>query len=210
MSKKLIAACLVLSAFATSASAGFYNPYGPQQDVALATVTGGGWTQCYASQMHVAIGSDARNVLSQCSGDYLMMAGRRTGETTFTLLAQASFADVTFNTGSRTQNTHNANGSDWYFGNNWSWGFVEAGDDVWLGECDVTAGARSMCLHTMDFTGGFRIGDTLGMNFSPSYEKVFFVSNGDIAADVPEPASIGLLGLGLLGIGAARRRANKA
>ena len=129
--------------------------------------------------MHVAIGTDARHVLSQCSGGYLMMAGRRTGDDSFLLLAQAAYADVTFNSGRNATSVHNANGSDWYFSHNWSWGFTEAGDDVWQSACDVTAGAKSMCLHTLDYTGGYRIGDLLALNSNPDYEKVFFVSNGE-------------------------------
>ena len=59
MSKKLFAASLLaLGTFATSASAAFYNPFGPQRNVSLSVITAGGWTLCYSSQMHVAIGAN--------------------------------------------------------------------------------------------------------------------------------------------------------
>lgn len=211
MSKKLfITACLALSAFATNANAAFYNPFGPQQNVTMSTITNGGWTQCHASSMGAAIGNGAGNVLSNCNGAYLMMAGRVTGSDEFMLLAQSTFAEVTFNTGAGTQTVHNSNGSNWYFAHGWSWGFTDASDSVSLNSCDVSAGAKSMCLHTLDGVGGYRIGDVFSLNGSTAYEKVFFVSNGDVAAEVPEPASLGLLGLGLFAIGALRRTTKKA
>jgi hypothetical protein len=207
MSIKKIAAitCLLLSAISSNASASFYNPFGIQHNVALSTITGGGWTQCYSSAMGVAIGNSAENVLSKCSGANLMMAGRQTGSDTFMLLAETSFAAATFNTGTSTQNVHASNGANWYFAPNWSWGFSDIGSAVNLNSCDVASGNNKMCLHTLSSVGGYRIGSTAGLNSSTQYEKVFFVSNGN-QVDVPEPATISLLGLGLLGFAAARRR----
>ncbi|MBC7728766.1 MAG: hypothetical protein H7242_14345, partial [Microbacteriaceae bacterium] len=76
-----------------------YLPSGAQANVALSTITGGGWTQCYAATMDVFIGNSAENVLNVCSGDYLMMAGRATGADTFLALAAALRADTIVNTG---------------------------------------------------------------------------------------------------------------
>ncbi|MET3136099.1 hypothetical protein AAKU61_000437 [Undibacterium sp. GrIS 1.2] len=213
MSIKKFAAilCLLGSAVASNANAAFYNPFGPQQNVNMSTILNGGWTECYSATMGTIIGTNAENILSKCSGGYLMMAGRATGSDVFQLLAETTFADATFNTGSGTQNVHTSNGSDWYFSSNWSWGFADAGTGVSLSSCDTSgvSGADRMCLHTINFTGGYRIGNNTGLNNSSSFEKVFFVSNGASQADVPEPATIAMFGLGLLGLAAVRQRSTK-
>jgi hypothetical protein len=201
--KRSFSAFLVAMAAAGSAHAApAYMPTGPQANVSLATVTSGGWTQCYASTFNIGIGNQAQNVLSQCNGDYLMMAGRVTGSDTFLSLAAADRDDTIFNT-DQTSVTHLANGSNWWFGNNWSWGYTASNDTVSNGSCDTSDSPASMCLHTLDNVGGYRINNQMGLNGSLGFEKVFFVAN---AFNVPEPASVGLIGLGLLAFAGSRKR----
>ncbi|OUR59995.1 hypothetical protein A9Q74_15795 [Colwellia sp. 39_35_sub15_T18] len=177
-----------------------YLPFGAQTNVDLTTITAGGWTQCYAETMDVTIGNEAENVLDVCQGDYLMMAGRETGADSFLSLAAALFSDTIIDTGN-TSNTHLANGSNWWFSDNWSWGFTQANDTVTNSSCDTSASPVSMCLHTVDFTGGYRINDILGLNSSTDYEKVFFVADRiDDPNGIPEPSVLVLLGLALLAL----------
>jgi hypothetical protein len=206
MKLSLLSLSLLLCSGLAFAGTLTYTPVGPQTNVAISTVTDGGWTQCYAATMDVFIGDNAENVLSVCSGDYLMMAGRETGSDTLLLLAEAPYADTIFNTGMNTDQVHEANGSGWYFAANWSWGFSGLSESMYKSECDTAEGADKMCLHTVGQAGGFRIGGITSLNGSTDYEKVFFVANASAVSDTPEPATAALLGLGLAALLASRGR----
>jgi len=179
-------------------------PSGPVAGLTTNSILAGGWTQCYSGTMSASIGSSGEAVLNACSGDYLMMAGRRSGSDEFLIAAAALRADTIVDTG-KSSNTNLANGSQWWYSPNWSWGFTAAGDTVDNFECDTSASPASMCLHTLSFVGGYRINDIQELNGSTDFEKVFFVSNG--GTPVPEPGTLALVGLGLLGLASRRKTA---
>ena len=203
MKKILLAAAasMALAGLAAPAVASTYMPVGVQTNVALSTVTGGGWTQCYSSTYGTTIGSDNSIALAGCSASgNLMLAARETGSNTILLLAQAPYADVIFNVGNGNT-THNANGVEWYYSPNFSWGFAQGGDSVSRGQCDTngTNADKRLCWHTLSFTGGWRAGVNTGLNQSQEFERLIFTANGG-GGVVPEPATWAMM---IIGFGAA-------
>ena len=208
---------LFISVFISyNANAQSYSPVGPQTDVPVDTVTGGGWTECFRN-LYADSGWDVDTVLSNCSGDLLMLACRQTGSDTLALLAQGFRNDVTFDTGNNMDVTHIANGVGWYFNKaEIGWGFVRAGDSVDKSECDVdTSGANDerLCWHIN--SSGWRCGATQDLNESVDFERIVYT-----ATFIPNPNPIPTLsewgmiaaaaGLMLVGVFFAARRRKAA
>lgn len=200
-----VAALAAFVSLAPSSAQAATVPVGVQNNVNAATVSGWGFTECF-SATYGTLGLTTTGMLSGCQGDTLMLAARRTGSSVFEVLGAASYADVTYNTGTGNV-THSANGIEWYFSNNYSWGFAAGGDTVSRSSCDTnsTNAAQRLCWHThQGYSGGWRAGSFTGLNSSPDWEKVILVGNA--ANNIPEPASLGLVGVALLGLAAGRKR----
>lgn len=191
-----------------NANAQTFLPVGPQTNVPVATVTGGGWTECYRDTYNIEM--DASTVLASCPGDLLMLSCRPTGSDTLTLLAQGFRSDVIFDTGDNEDVLHIANGVGWYFNDTSveSWGFVRAGDSVVKNNCDTdTSGANDerLCWHLND-VGGFRCGAT--ESFDDSFERIVY--EAQLSRNIPTLSEWGMIsaavGLGFIGVFFAMRR----
>lgn len=180
------------------AAAPAYYPSGPQKNVPVSTVTDGGWKQCAVKTMAEPVGTNAEKILDTCTGDYLLLAGRETGSDTLLLLAAAPRSEAIASTG--YDSTRLVNGSEWYFQSGYSWGFAGAGDSVSRSSCDTASdnGDLRLCLHTLQYVGGWRIGTIDNLNDSTDYEVVAYEASKvkadqtvTITSTRPDPASIG-------------------
>jgi hypothetical protein len=187
-----------------------YLPVGPQTDVPVATVSDGGWSQCYLDNYTDQL--SAGSVLAACTQEHLMLACRTAGSSTLSVLAQAPRADVLAPTGTGATSVHTANGSDWYFddsgsngdGGGASWGFLRQGDVVNKDNCDTAgftepSGAFKLCWHFNPPTvGGYRCGDDTSED---GIERIVFqASSAAPAPAVPVP-TLGAYGLLLTMLG---------
>jgi len=179
-----LAIVCLLAATASPARASYY-PFGPQTFVDKSQLDG--WQLCF-SDLYADDTHSLNGILSQCNGDPLLLAGGPTGSSTLTVLAAAPRADVLFDTG--TSNTpHDANGSGWYFNDNWSWGFAKQGDPIERAECDDLDSPNPdlrLCWHTSGMggflEGGYRAGATTGLNDSVDYTRYIFQPIPDLNA----------------------------
>jgi hypothetical protein len=195
-----------------------YQPVGPQTNVAVATVSDGGWSQCYLDNYNDQL--DANTVLAACTEEHLMLACRQADSPTLSVLAQAPRADVITPTGSGATSVHTANGADWYFDNSGSngdgggasWGFLRQGDVVNKDNCDTAgfnepSGAFKLCWHFNPPTvGGYRCGDDTSED---GIERIVFQASAAVpvpAVAVPALGTYGLLltFLGLAGLAVRR------
>lgn len=179
-----------------------YYPSGPQQNVPQADLTG--WELCYTDLYGTPSAPiyGAGGVLDElCTGDYLLLAGAPVGSTTLTLLAAAPRTDVLFVTPQDSETVHVANGSGWYFNDDYSWGFLLEGDIPDKDECDVRddgAVDLRLCWHVFgqELTGGYRLGSVEDLNDSQDYAR-FIYHAADIAAPAPAPEELAATGTDL-------------
>ena len=193
LSMAVTAAVLAAGGTAQAAPPAYY-PSGPQASVPRTALDG--WTQCWNStyESHEV---DLTAVLDGCQGQYMLLAGGDAGAPTWDVLAAAPRADVLFDTHNSfadTTSTHPANGSDWYFNADWTWGFLKQGDPRHLFECDqdfTTNPQLRLCWHTgvggafpsNTLSYGYRAGTKV--SWGPELERAIYVSDG--GPDLPPP-----------------------
>ncbi|TAA43662.1 hypothetical protein [Corallincola spongiicola] len=180
-------------------------PYGPQNDVPVSTVINDwGWTECYSALYAEPFYGPEGNPLANCSGNYMMLAARRTGSDVFEVLAAARSEDTRPEMEPKVDGiTKRANGSEWYHADGFSWGFAGEGDEVFKAICDDkgTDERDRLCWHTLDYVGGWRAGSYTELNESTDWEKVILVAN---TITVPEPTAALLFALALASLALRR------
>jgi len=154
-----------------------YAPAGVQANVAVSTVTGGGWSQCYLDTY--SINMSTSTVLGACTKARLMLACRPTGASTLQTLAWAARTAVTTDTGpgSTDFTTTTANNVQWYFDSAWSWGFLPVGDTFTHFTCDTTTTTDSslrLCWDTTGTAGGYRCGTNRALAGSTAFERIVY------------------------------------
>ncbi len=170
-------ACGVIQA-ATASSLPFT---GVQQNIPESLVTAAGFTLCYDG-FYGDNGVPFGSIFGSCTGTEWVMACRPTGSSDLQLAAAANFADVTFDTGSGNETvTHNANGVEWYYNQDESWGFAAGGATVSKNSCDYdgtnptpTDPDLRMCWHSPE--AGYRcgVGSDNGGVYDNSFERMIY------------------------------------
>jgi len=172
-------------------AAGDYYPSGPQTNVPLSTVTGGGWTLCW-SQDYGANGSSIANILAgtdsgsvtSCDGARLLLTGwAKSDPTLLPVLAAAPKADILTETSNN--GTTLSNGTYWYYTPNMSIGY-SPNDQINQNSCDAgdtgwgNGGGQDkrLCWH-MDggqLVGGWSLGTSEWL-FGNDYTRAIFKQN---------------------------------
>jgi cysteine-rich repeat protein len=149
----------------------FYSAFGPQTDVDPKALIG--WTVCYQDTYGTFANLSA--IVAACEKPNLMLACRPTGQKRYTLLAHAPRAAVLTDTGTSNAPTV-ANGSGWYFNDNYSWGFAKEGDALDRFSCDIEFSTNPdlrLCWHTSqgEMTPGYRCGADAPL-FEGDWERI--------------------------------------
>lgn len=221
--KRLIFAAAAFAALSVPQVSAATLPFGVQNDVAVSTVTGWGWTQIYRDTYGApgcCSSTDGIAVSSMFAGhgNYVIIGGIAHGSSTIDVMAAVSWAD--FITYTPIDTTHAANGALWY-NNGFSLGFAGLGDVIQQSSADVAGpgerdrlswhttdplGAQDPSVLAANIWGGWRSGDNLGLNDSADWDRIIFTA--DVIGETPLPAALPLLasGLGFLGFAGWRKR----
>lgn len=209
----ILSTMIAAAVFATATAHAGTIPTGVQNDVGYSTVVDTwGWKEISRTNY-----GDTTSITDLFAGhnEYVMVAAMRRGSNTIEVLAADKYTTVT--TYTQLNQTKVSNGVGWYF-NGYSMGFAGATDSIYQNSADVAGIAERdrLSWHTgvdggylqdaaqlpTNVFAGWRAGSNYSIYDGSDWERVVFT----LQTDLPEPASLGLIGLGLAGLAAARRK----
>jgi hypothetical protein len=167
----------------THGAGGALNFDGPEVNRTYASITGQGFAPCYSS---LYSGTSPIGTIQgqQCTQGVLLMACRAVRSPTVTVAAMANWSDVFYDVGDGADAVHSANGSDWYYNGESSWGFAPPGAGVSRNSCDTdaTLPEQRLCWHTgaASVQPGWRCGATTGLNGDGGWERLIFQRRGSL------------------------------
>jgi len=183
------------------ASAGLI-PFGIQTDIDTSTLTNNGWSLNFQSSWSSQAAHDYQMFAGIALDEYVFIGALDTGTSNIALGAAVLYSDLLNYT--LGNNTNNYNGASWYFRNDYSMGFAAIGETVSLGSADTSfdSGALSkLSWHMHDnYTAGYRVGNVRS-NSTTAFQKVVFRAS---AEEVPEPSTLAIFALGMIGLASRR------
>jgi hypothetical protein len=224
MNLKMLKAALVGLVLSVS---GFANagliPVGIQNDTSVSSILNDGWSYLYRE--NVGLTSNISDVFGNLSNnDWIIVAGIRNSDDM--VLAHAAITWGEFSMYTTQNQTHTFNGADWYYNGN-SMGFTAIGDAINQTSADTSSfvnGNQGLSIHTNYISGshgqssfnsqssavsptlfgsGYRVGSAYVGNSGTEHDFAFFVMNSD-PATVPEPSTLAIFALGVMGLAARR------
>ncbi|MFB6375958.1 MAG: hypothetical protein ABEN55_23215, partial [Bradymonadaceae bacterium] len=135
-----------------------------------------GWNQCH-KDLYRDSGKRISTIKNDCSKGNVLIACKKKGSSTIYAAAHAPRNDVFTDTGTG-DSTHQANGVEWYFSPDYSWGFAPKGESVDRNSCDVNQRGddKRLCWHTGsgDLQGGWRCGSNTSLNTSSDWVRLIY------------------------------------
>jgi len=147
-------------------------PSGVQRNMPRSKLTG--WVKYFdQAYNHKTKQADLTNGLPG-GATHIMVCGSKAGNpATIMLCAAAKKADVLRKTGSTSSASGPYNGVYWYNYQGKSFGFSDS-KAIQLSSADVRSGSGRLSWHMDQNAGGYRIGDTKGLNGHSGYRKQLY------------------------------------